>query len=69
MVEAGMSPMDAVLTATKVASELLGISEERGTLEKGKMADLVAVDEDPMVNISTLEKVSFVMKEGRIYKN
>ncbi len=69
MVEAGMSPMDAVLTATKVASELLGISEERGTLEKGKMADLVAVDEDPMVNISTLEKVCFVMKEGKIYKN
>ncbi|NIR52329.1 amidohydrolase family protein [candidate division KSB1 bacterium] len=68
MVEGGMPPMEAIQAATRVAAELLGVQDELGTLEKGKTADIIAVDGDPLANISSLREVAFVMKEGKIYK-
>lgn len=69
MVEAGMSPMEAIKSATMSASQLLRIDEQYGSIEAGKMADIVAVDGDPLANITVLERVFFVMKGGVIYKN
>lgn len=68
MVEAGMPPMEAIKSATVVSASILGMSDKIGTLEAGKMADIVATDENPLQNIRTLEKVSFVMKDGVVYK-
>jgi len=51
------------------ASELLGISDILGTIEKGKLADVVAVNGDPLKDITLMEKISFVMKNGVVYKN
>jgi imidazolonepropionase-like amidohydrolase len=51
-----------------VAAELLGIREQLGSLEAGKMADIVAVNDNPLQNIRTLQQVTFVMKNGVIYK-
>lgn len=68
MVEAGMPPLEAVMSATAVASGILGISDRVGVLEAGKLADIIATDENPLENIRTLENVSFVMKEGVVYK-
>lgn len=68
MVEAGMPPMEAIKSATIVNAGILGISDKIGTLEVGKSADIVASDENPITNIKTLEKISFVMKEGMVYK-
>ncbi|MDA8020930.1 MAG: amidohydrolase family protein [Thermoanaerobaculia bacterium] len=68
MVEAGMSPMDAIVAATSVAAEVLGESEMLGTVEAGKVADLVAVDGDPLADITELESVDLVMKDGRVVK-
>ncbi|MFQ5674827.1 MAG: amidohydrolase family protein [bacterium] len=69
MVEAGMPAMEAIQSATRVPAELLGIEDELGTLETGKIADIVAVPGDPLQDISVMTKVAFVMKEGKIYKN
>jgi len=69
MVEAGMHPMQAIKSATIVASEVLGMKSEMGSLEAGKFADIVATSENPLQNIKTLQNVTFVMKEGVIYKN
>ena len=66
MVENGMKPMDAILAGTKRAAELLGIEAEVGTIEKGKVADLVAVAADPLQSIATLGEPVFVMHEGQI---
>ncbi len=68
MVEGGMSPYEAIKSATVSASELLRISGDYGTLEKGKMADIVAVKGDPLADIKLLQQVSFVMKDGKVYK-
>ncbi len=68
MVEAGMAPADALLSATKNSAELLGIGDILGTLEPGKLADIVAVEGNPLDNIALMESVSFVMKDGVIYK-
>jgi imidazolonepropionase-like amidohydrolase len=68
MVEAGMPAMEAIKSATSVNAGILGMTDKIGTIEKGKLADLVASDENPLQNIKTLEKVSFVMKEGVVYK-
>lgn len=68
MVEAGMPPMDAIKAATTVSAGILGMSDKIGAIEPGMLADLVATDENPVKNIKTMEKVSFVMKEGVVYK-
>jgi imidazolonepropionase-like amidohydrolase len=68
MVEAGMPAMESIKSATLVAAGVLGMADKIGTIETGKLADIVAVDEDPIKNIKTMEKVSFVMKEGVVYK-
>jgi imidazolonepropionase-like amidohydrolase len=68
MVEGGMPAMEAIKSATIVSAGILGIADKIGTLETGKLADIVATDENPITNIKTLEKVTFVMKEGVVYK-
>jgi imidazolonepropionase-like amidohydrolase len=68
MVRYGMSPMEAIKSATSVAAQLLGQSDNFGTIETGKLADIVAVKGDPLADISELTRVSFVMKGGAIYK-
>jgi len=68
MVEAGMPPMEAIKSATVVNAGILGLSDKVGTLAAGMLADIVATDENPVKNIRTLEKVSFVMKDGVVYK-
>lgn len=68
MVEAGMPAMEAIKSATIVSATILGVADKIGTLEAGKLADIVATDENPLSNIKTMEKVSFVMKEGVVYK-
>ena len=69
MVEAGMSPMEAIVSATKTASELLKKEKSLGTVERGKVADIIATECDPLENIDCMEKVVFVMKNGIVYKN
>jgi imidazolonepropionase-like amidohydrolase len=69
MVDLGMKPIDALKAGTSVDAELLGLSDKIGTLEAGKLADVVAVPGDPVQNIRQTEHVFFVMKEGVIYKN
>ena len=68
MVEAGMPPLEAIKSATMVNAELLGMKTQIGSVETGKLADLIAVDENPVQNIKTLQQVRFVMKEGKVYK-
>ncbi len=67
LVERGMTPIDAVRTATINATDLLGVSD-RGHIAPGLLADLVAVPGNPLENIRVLEDVRFVMKGGQIYK-
>lgn len=69
MVEGGMPPIEALLCAMQVNADILGMGEKLGSIEAGKLADIVAVNEDPTKNIKTMEKVTFVMKDGVIYKN
>ncbi|WP_128544320.1 metal-dependent hydrolase family protein [Larkinella soli] len=68
MVEAGMPPLEAIRSATTVNAELLGMKAQIGSIEAGKLADLIAVDQNPIQNIKTLQQVRFVMKDGKIYK-
>jgi imidazolonepropionase-like amidohydrolase len=69
LVSGGMTPIDALRAATVNGAELLGRSAEIGTLEPGKFADIVAVEGDPLTDITVMEKVVFVMKGGEVYKN
>src|ERR1700758_5212492 len=69
MVDLGMQPIDALKTATANDAELLGIPQKTGTLEKGKLADVIAMPGDPTADITATERVSFVMKEGKIIRN
>jgi imidazolonepropionase-like amidohydrolase len=69
MVEAGMPPMEAIKAATVNAADLLGITDQTGSIVKGKFADIVAVDGDPLVDIKTMKNMAFVMKEGKVYTN
>jgi imidazolonepropionase-like amidohydrolase len=68
MVDAGMPPMAAIKSATSVGAELLGMEKDLGTVEAGKLADLVAVPGDPLFDITAMTKVAFVMKNGVVYK-
>lgn len=68
MVEAGMPAMEAIKTATVVPAGILGMSDKIGTVEAGKLADLIAVDDNPLKNIAVMTSVSFVMKDGVVYK-
>jgi imidazolonepropionase-like amidohydrolase len=69
MVEAGMPPMEAIKAATANAADLLGMSNKIGSVSKGKFADIVAVDGNPLTDIKTMKNMAFVMKEGKIYTN
>jgi len=68
MVEWGLTPMQAIQTATVNAADLLGWSDRVGSIQPGRFADLVAVTGDPLADIRELERVSFVMKGGVVYK-
>jgi len=68
-VEYGMTPVQAIRTATMTAAELLGWSDRIGSIEPGKHADIVAVRGDPLADITELERVTFVMKDGVVVKN
>lgn len=69
MVEAGLTEMESIRTATINAAELLGIRENAGTISNGKWADIIAVKGNPLEDITVLESVIFVMKGGEIFKN
>lgn len=69
MVDLGMKPIDALKAGTSADADLLGLADKLGTLEPGKLADIVAVPGDPIENIRATEHIFFVMKEGVIYKN
>ena len=68
MMEAGMPAMEAIKSATISAATLLGVENILGTIEKGKLADIIAVEGDPVKDILVMGKVVFVMKDGKIYK-
>jgi imidazolonepropionase-like amidohydrolase len=65
----GESPMSAIVAATSLNAEILGWSDRVGSVEKGKLADLVAVSGDPLKDITEMERVRFVMKDGVVYRN
>lgn len=69
MVKWGMSSAQAIRSATSDAASLLGMQDKIGTIEPGKLADIVAVPGDPLSDITVLEKVDFVMKDGLVYKH
>jgi imidazolonepropionase-like amidohydrolase len=69
MVDLGMSPIDALKSATTSDAELFGVAQKLGTLEKGKLADVIAVPGDPTTDITATARVSFVMKEGKIIRH
>jgi len=69
MVKLGLTPLQSIQAATINAANLLGWSDKVGTLDAGKWADLVAVDGDPVQDVTTLERVKFVMKGGEVVKN
>jgi len=68
MVKYGMTPMQAIQAATSNAADLLGHSNEFGSIKPGKYADIIAVAGDPLTDVRLLENVKFVMKDGKIYK-
>jgi imidazolonepropionase-like amidohydrolase len=69
MNEGGMPALEAIKCATVNAAELLGQSSQLGSIEKGKLADIVAVDGDPSKDIHVMGKMKFVMKDGKVYRN
>ncbi len=69
MVSLGMKPVDALKAGTSADAELLGLADRLGTLEPGRLADIVAVPGDPTEDIRQTEKVFFVVKEGVVYRN
>ncbi|MBU3743500.1 MAG: amidohydrolase family protein, partial [Sediminibacterium sp.] len=67
MVSYGMTPLQAIQTATVHAADLLGIAQSAGAIQPGFRADIIAVKGNPLENIQLLEKVQFVMKNGKVY--
>ena len=68
MIESGMPPMEAIVSATRSAAELLDQSDRLGSITPGKLADVIAVPGDPLSDVSQFGKVHFVMKNGKVYK-
>jgi len=68
MVEAGMPPLEAIKSATSVAAKFLEIDDRLGSVQVGKIADLVAVPGDPLADISAMRRVNFVMKDGAVHR-
>jgi len=68
MTQYGMSPMDAIRSATSSAADMLDMTGELGVIAPGAYADVVAVQGDPIANIAVLKNVSFVMKDGNVFK-
>ncbi|HET8676820.1 MAG TPA: amidohydrolase family protein [Blastocatellia bacterium] len=69
MVEAGMPPIEAILSATRSGADLIGRPSDIGSIQAGRYADIVAVKGDPLADIKLLQNVSFVMKAGQVYKS
>lgn len=69
LVRLGMTPLEAIRSATLVAADVLGLGNEIGAIEAGKRADIIAVADNPLENIRTLEQVKFVMRGGRVIRN
>ena len=69
MVKYGMTPLQAIQAATLNAAELMGWSDRLGALEAGKLADLIAVEGDPLKDVTVLERVRFVMKGGQVFRD
>lgn len=69
MVKYGLTPMQAVQAATVNAADLLGIQDKLGSIRKGKIADIIAISGDPLSDVKLFEKVQFVMKDGKVFKN
>jgi imidazolonepropionase-like amidohydrolase len=68
MIEAGMPTMEAIISATRAAAELLDQSERLGSIEPGRFADIVAVPGDPLEDSAEFGRVHFVMKGGKVFK-
>ena len=68
MVEFGMQPMDAIQSATSRAAVMLDMDGKIGAIVPGAFADIIAVDGDPLRDIKALEKVQFVMKDGKVFR-
>jgi imidazolonepropionase-like amidohydrolase len=68
-VRGGLSPLGAIQAATVNGAELLGWAKDTGTLETGKLADIVAVSGDPLADIGAMERVVFVMRGGEVVKS
>ena len=72
MVNIGMKPMETILATTKIAAECLGWQDQLGTIEAGKLADIVIIKTNPLQDIRSLENVdnvAFVMKDGKVVKD
>jgi imidazolonepropionase-like amidohydrolase len=66
MNDAGMSPMQVIVAATRNAADVVGEGKRLGTIEPGKLADILVIDGDPLRDISDIRKVALVIKDGRI---
>jgi imidazolonepropionase-like amidohydrolase len=69
MVKYGMTPAQAIRSATSAAADLLGMSTEVGTIAAGKYADIVAIKGNPLADVTLLQKIDFVMKGGEVYRS
>ena len=68
MVEAGMPPLEALRAATLYGARVMGMEAQIGSIEAGKLADIVAVPGDPSIDIAVMNRVAFVMKDGVVYR-